>query len=125
MIFNNTIISIYLAAGIILFLLGLLIFRENPRQRVNIVTGFLLIFAAVGPTMAAFGLMLSAGDAAMAQLRLFKEIFLVWEFFFPQLVLFSLIFPQEHRVLKSYPHLIFFLYLPQVLHLILPTHLML
>ncbi|MDZ7292766.1 MAG: SpoIIE family protein phosphatase [candidate division KSB1 bacterium] len=111
---------IFLICGIILFLLGLLIFREDARQRLNRITAGMLFLAALGPLLAAFGLLLEdVGPQPGVNVDLLNRLFLVWEFFFPQLVLFSLVFPTEHPVLRTHPKLRVFLYIPQTLNLLL------
>jgi sigma-B regulation protein RsbU (phosphoserine phosphatase) len=111
---------VYLICGILLFLLGLLIFREDARQRLNRITGTMLFLAALGAILGAFGMLLEeAGPQPGVDVKLLQRLFLVWELFFPQLLLFSLIFPTEHPILKTHPNLPFFLYIPQALHLVL------
>ncbi len=111
---------IYLIGGIIIFLLGLLIFREDARQRLNRITAAMLFLVALGPILGAFGLLLQQVEPpANVDVDLLNRLFLVWEFFFPQLVLFSLVFPTEHPVLKKHPNLPFVLYIPQTLNLAL------
>jgi sigma-B regulation protein RsbU (phosphoserine phosphatase) len=80
----------------------------------------MLFLAALGPILGAFGLLLEeVGPRPGVNVELLHRLFLVWEFFFPQLVLFSLVFPTEHPVLRSYPKLPIVLYIPQALHLLL------
>jgi serine phosphatase RsbU (regulator of sigma subunit) len=111
---------VYLSCGILLFLLGLLIFREDARQRLNRITAAMLFLAALGPILGAFGILLDqVGPRPGVDIALLNRLYLVWEFFFPQLVLFSLVFPTEHPILKTHPNLPFFLYIPQALHLLL------
>ncbi|MDZ7364127.1 MAG: PP2C family protein-serine/threonine phosphatase [candidate division KSB1 bacterium] len=111
---------IYLIGGIIIFLLGLLIFREDARQRLNRITAAMLFLVALGPILGAFGLLLEQVEPpASVDVDLLNRLFLVWEFFFPQLVLFSLVFPTEHPVLQKHPNLPFVLYIPQTLNLAL------
>jgi len=111
---------IYLIGGIIVFLLGLLIFREDARQRLNRITAAMLFLVALGPILGAFGLLLEQVEPpANVDVDLLNRLFLVWEFFFPQLVLFSLVFPAEHPVLKKHPSLPVVLYIPQTLNLAL------
>jgi sigma-B regulation protein RsbU (phosphoserine phosphatase) len=111
---------IYLTCGILLFLLGLLIFREDARQRLNRITGTMLFLVALGPMLGAFGLLLEqVGPRPGMNVDLLNRLFLVWEFFFPQLVLFSLVFPTEHPVLKTHPNLPIVLFVPQAFHLLL------
>ncbi len=116
---SNLITIVYLISGVLLFLLGLLILRERPRQRVNWVTSAMLFFAAVGPIFAAFGLLLEQSPDAADGLAWLQRMFFVWEFFFPELLLFSLVFPREHRFLQSRPRLPLLLFLPQTLHVLL------
>ena len=111
---------IYLICGIVIFLLGLLIFREDARQRLNRITATMLFLAALAPLLGAFGLLLEqVKPQAGVDVSLLNRIFLVWEFFFPQLVLFSLVFPIAHPVLQNYPKLPVVLYIPQTLNLLL------
>jgi len=96
---------IYLTVGVLLSLIGILIFRENPSQRVNRATAVMIILAALAPIMGAFGLLINRMNGQLRlDLELFKRIFLIWEFFFPQLLYFSLIFPRARKYLKDYPH---------------------
>jgi len=83
---------IYLTVGVLLALIGILIFRESPSQRINRATAVMLILAALAPIMGAFGLLINKMNAQLKlDLQLFQRIFLIWEFFFPQLLYFSLI----------------------------------
>jgi len=108
---------IYLTVGVLLSLIGILIFRENPSQRVNRATAVMIILAALAPIMGAFGLLINRMNGQLRlDLELFKRIFLIWEFFFPQLLYFSLIFPRERKYLKDYPRVVYFLYLPHIFH---------
>ena len=85
-----TIIAVlYLTLGLIITLLGLIILKENFRQRVNRITGFMMFFAGAGPIFAAFGILLQLSPATAVDLGLFRKLFLIWEFFFPQMLLFS------------------------------------
>ncbi len=116
---SNQIPVVYLISGVLLFLLGLLILRERPRQRVNRVTSAMLFFAAVGPIFAAFGLLLEKTPEAVGGLGWLQRLFLIWEFFFPELLLFSLVFPREHRILQARPRLPLLIFLPQAWHFLL------
>jgi len=108
---------IYLTIGVLLSLIGILIFRENPSQRINRATAVMILLAALAPIMGAFGLLISRMNAQLKlDIELFKRIFLIWEFFFPQLLYFSLIFPRERKYLQDYPRVVYFLYLPHVFH---------
>jgi sigma-B regulation protein RsbU (phosphoserine phosphatase) len=110
---------IYLTFGIIIILLGLIILKENFRQRINRITGLMMFFAGTGPIFGAFGLLLQASPLNQFDLVLFRKIFLVWEFFFPQMLLFSFIFPQEIKWIKRHRYIPFLIYFPHVIHFLL------
>ena len=111
---------IYLTIGVLLFLLGLLILKENPYQRINRATAVMIFLAALAPIMGAFGILIENINAHLKlDLELYKRIFLVWEFFFPQLLYFSFIFPRETKIVKSIPRIIYFIYLPHIIHFII------
>ena len=108
----------YLICGIILLLLGIVIFKEDPRQRINRVTGVMMIFAGTGPIFGAFGLLLSQ-SVTQIDLEPFRKVFLIWEFFFPQMLLFSFIFPRESKWIKRHPWLPFLIFLPHLIHFVI------
>lgn len=111
---------IYLGIGVLLSLLGLLIFRENPSQRINRATAVMILLAALGPIMGAFGLLINKLNVQLKlDIELLRRIFLVWEFFFPQLLYFSLIFPRERKIIQDYPRIIYLLYLPHLFHFLI------
>jgi phosphoserine phosphatase RsbU/P len=109
----------YLTLGVLLLLLGLIILRENVRQRINRITGIMMALAGTGPVFAAFGLMVQNVSAAQINLALFRKLFLVWEFFFPQMFLFSLVYPREIRWVKKHPLILYAIFLPHVVHFLL------
>ena len=51
---NLYIAAFYMAGGVALFLLGLVILRENPRQRINRVTGTMMFLYMAGPLVVSF-----------------------------------------------------------------------
>ncbi|MBD3291178.1 SpoIIE family protein phosphatase [candidate division KSB1 bacterium] len=111
---------IYLTIGILILLLGVLIFRENPNRRINRVTGIMMFLAALAPIMGAFGLLIKNVSAASeVDLSILNRIYLIWEFFFPQLLLFSLIFPKENRFIRTHPKITLLIFLPHFLHFII------
>ncbi len=117
MIFPFLTSIIYLTIGVLLFLLGLLIYRENPTQRINRVTAVMIFLAAIAPIMGAFGLMIFKINAQLKlDLELLRRIFLLWELFFPQLLYFSLIFPEERKIVKSFPKIVYFIFIPHIFH---------
>lgn len=121
---------IYLVCGAVLFLLGFLIFREDSTRRLNRITAIMLFLAGLGPILGAFGLLLQqAGSPAEVDFTFLNRLYNIWEFFFPQLVLFSLVFPVEHHLLKAHPQLPVLLFVPHAFQLLLslalpdPSHL--
>jgi serine phosphatase RsbU (regulator of sigma subunit) len=121
MSFQVLVASIYLACGAILLFLGGVIIRENAKSQVNQVTSFMLFFAGLAPLLASLGTFISsAGEAdSFARSPFTHNIFYVWEFFFPFLLLFSLVFPQENPYLKRYPKFKYLIFTPHVFHIIL------
>ena len=89
--------TLNLCLGGLVFLLGLLILRENPRQRLNRVVALMLFFGGFGSILAAMSF-LSAGPvgqaAGQAQSSV-QNFSYLWEFFFPTLFLFASLFPEE------------------------------
>jgi serine phosphatase RsbU (regulator of sigma subunit) len=121
MLFINLLTVIYFACGLFLFLLAWLIVRENPRQKINRILSVLLFFAAIAPILAAFGFLLQNSPTINPESTTIQAIFFIWEFFFPQLFLFALVFPTQNKILKSHPRLYIFLYLPPAFHILLIT----
>ncbi len=110
---------LYLTLGLILLLLGLIIFKENFRQRINRVTGMMMFFAGMGPIFGAFGLLLVTSEASGINLEPFRRIFLVWEFFFPQMLLFSFYFPRVIPWVKRHRYITYLIFIPHVVHFLL------
>lgn len=119
MLFTNLLTIIYIACGLFLFLLAWLIVRENPRQTINRILSVLLFFAAIAPILAAFGFLIQKSPSINPASTTIQSIFFIWEFFFPQLFLFALVFPTQNKILKSHPRLYILLYLPPAFHLLL------
>ena len=120
MSFQVLVASIYLACGVILLFLGGVILRENPKNQVNRITAFMLFFAGLAPILASLGTFIGSASetGAVAQSPFTRNIFYVWEFFFPFLLLFALLFPQKHRYLVRYPKLRYLIFIPHVFHII-------
>jgi serine phosphatase RsbU (regulator of sigma subunit) len=110
--------GIYLACGIILFFLGVIILRENAQNRINRVTSLMLFFAGLGPLFGALGTILkSVGYSSILENSIFyQNIFYFWELFFPQLLLFSLLFPEEHPFIKKFSRLKYIIFIPHIFH---------
>jgi serine phosphatase RsbU (regulator of sigma subunit) len=106
----------YLTLGVILLLFGLIILRENPHQHINRVTGIMIMLAGTAPVFAAFGLMLQNVSAVQVDLNWFRKLFLIWEFFFPQMFLFATIYPRPVEWFRRHPLLQYAIFLPHVVH---------
>ena len=98
---NLLLSTLNLSLGGLVLLLGLVIFRENPGQRLNRLVALTLFFGGVGAMLAttAFvstraGAPANAGRAAADLLQNFSYL---WEFFFPTLFMFASVFPEERR----------------------------
>jgi sigma-B regulation protein RsbU (phosphoserine phosphatase) len=86
--------TLNLSLGGLVFLLGFLILRENPGQRLNRVVALMLFFGGLGAVFAALSFMASRGGTAAGPGTL-RDLSYVWEMFFPTLLLFASIFPAE------------------------------
>lgn len=112
--------TVYVSVGVLIFLFGLIVMREAPRQRLNIVTSLMLFLAGLGSILAASGRVLHAAQGSLVTNVPFVESFAyLWEFFFPALLLFSLLFPRERGVLARNPLIGPALFIPHVFHLLL------
>jgi serine phosphatase RsbU (regulator of sigma subunit) len=120
-------VGIFLAGGLLLMLLGMVIYQENPGRRLNRVTAAMLFFGGLGSLMGALGASLPStvaaemvdvpeGPVPFAGLR---QLAVLWEFFFPTLVYFSLVFPRESESIRRHPRIVWLLYLPYLFHLLL------
>jgi serine phosphatase RsbU (regulator of sigma subunit) len=110
----------FLLAGVTLFL-GVAIFLDAGRERLHRVTSLMLFFGGLGAILVGLGL---AARASTAEgIRLYAELAIyfapLWEFFFPALLVFALVFPTEHPWLKRIGWLPEFIFGPYVFHLLL------
>lgn len=108
----------YLLLGTVLWLLGTIIFRENPKNRVNRITGLMLFFGGLGPLLAAFGTALGTeGEiAAVGRPPAYYSLIYIWELFFPQLLLFAFVFPREHPWVARFRRAKYLIFAPHVFH---------
>ena len=91
--------TLNLSLGGLVFLLGFLILRENPGQRLNRVVALMLFFGGLGAVFAALTFMASRGGTAAAPGTL-RDLSYIWELFFPTLLLFASIFPEERAFVR-------------------------
>ncbi len=109
---------IYLACATLLFIIAFLIFREDPRKRINRITALMFGFAACGPLF--YGLGIFSGEVIPARSGIYNIVY-IWELFFPQLVFFALVFPKESRFYNRFKRLKYIIFVPHVFHLLLTT----
>ncbi len=91
--------TLNLSLGGLVFLLGFLILRENPGQRLNRVVALMLFFGGLGAVFAALSFMASRGGTTAAPGTL-RDLSYLWELFFPTLFLFASIFPEERAFVR-------------------------
>jgi sigma-B regulation protein RsbU (phosphoserine phosphatase) len=109
----------YLISGALMLFLGFVVLRENPRQRVNRATAGMLVFAGLGPILGAIsGLSTRSGEHPVVT-DLFAQFGFLWEFFFPCVLYFSLVFPSLHPILRKRPYLATLIFLPHAFHVLL------
>ncbi len=120
MSFSTIIAILYVFLGAILFLLGTIIFRENPRARVNRITGLMLFFAGLGPVFGAVGTAISPSTDAryLSSSPLYYNLFYFWELFFPQLIFFASVFPVLHAWYLRWRRLKYAIFIPHIFHII-------
>ena len=106
-----------LILGGMVFLLGLLILRENPRQRLNRVVMSMLFFGGLGSILAALTFLRPGGTTTRPVLA--QNFAYLWEFFFPTLFLLASIFPRERGFVRRFRAFPVLVYTPHVVHFVL------
>jgi len=122
--------TLNMCLGGLVFLLGILILRENPRQRLNRVVALMLFFGGLGSILTAMSL-LEAGPVGTAAgglaERSVQNVSYLWEFFFPTLFLFASLFPEERGFtrrgggvpwLRFVPNFEMLVYAPHAVHFV-------
>ncbi len=113
-------ILFFLTGGFLLFL-AITIIRDNIFNRLNRITGAMLFFVGLGPLFVALGWFIRQSVSASIDFEdstLFNLQFM-WEFFFPFLLLFSWIFPEDRIREFKHPRLRYMIFVPQILDLLL------
>ena len=115
--------TLNLVLGGMVFLLGFIILRENPRQKINMVVAAMLSFGGLGAILGALGLVATRSFATEGFLSatVYLNQVALWEFFFPALLVFALIYPQERRLSRRIPWLPLVLFVPHIFHTLLVT----
>lgn len=113
--------SFYFVCGIIIFFLAVAILRQSVRSIVNWSTALVLFFASFGPILGAMSFLLEQNPRTGTVLfkNLVTSFDYIWEFFFPSLVLFALVYPRRNRLWRYIKNFTFVLFLPHVFHLVM------
>lgn len=113
--------TLCVSLGALIILLGIAIFREDPRQRANRWAALMLTFGGLGALLV--GLSLSAGakqgQGVVVAADAVQYFSYLWEFFFPALLLFVLVFPREPRWFRRVPFFEILVFTPYLFHLLL------
>jgi sigma-B regulation protein RsbU (phosphoserine phosphatase) len=120
--------TLNLCLGGLVFLLGLVILRENPRQRLNRVVALMLFFGGFGSILATMSLVTTQHVAPAVAARnraLLSNLSPLWEFFFPTLFLFAAVFPEERAFTRRIPRFGTLVFAPHSFHLALGMALLL
>ncbi|MEQ1833268.1 MAG: GAF domain-containing SpoIIE family protein phosphatase [Candidatus Eisenbacteria bacterium] len=121
---SHLLATVNLVLGGLVFLLGFVILRENPRQRLNRVVSLMLFFGGFGAVLAALSLLVP-GKAGAAGLQ--TNVSYVWELFFPTAFLLASIFPEERSFARPFtlpggmktPSFVYTVYAPHAFHFML------
>src|SRR5512139_677319 len=116
---TNFVATLYLLVGALVFLLGFVILREAPGEKVNRATSLMLFSGGMGSVLGGIGLLLSGANvtAASSSNDLLRSFNYLWEFFFPSLLMFACVFPEERRFFKRIPFAAFWIFAPHLFHL--------
>jgi len=110
----------FLTGGFLIYL-AITFTRDNYNNRLNRVTGAMLFFAGLGPIFMALGSIIdpTAFNNANLEDSPIYNMHNIWEFFFPFLLLFSWIFPEDRLKNFRHPRLRYLIFIPYVMHLII------
>ncbi len=116
--------TVNLVLGGLVFLLGFVILRENPHQRLNRVVSMMLFFGGLGAVLAALTLLVPGkGEGAGLQ----SNVAYLWELFFPTAFLLASVFPEERAFARPFvlpggfksPNFVLLVYAPHAFHFML------
>src|SRR5512139_990114 len=117
---TSLILAVFLlVCGVVIFLLGLTLLRVGRASAPMRAAALMLFFAGLGPLLSASGMILqrSLSEGTVLFTTMLENFEYLWEFYFPSLLLFTLAFPRERRVLQRFPAIGALLFLPYILHL--------
>ena len=110
----------FLTGGFLVFI-AITITRDNFASLSNRAAGGTLFFAGLGPLALAIGYVIdtTASNPGAFQDTTFYSLYHVWEFFFPSLLVFSWLFPEDRLHHFRHPRVRYLVMVPQLLHLTL------
>jgi len=113
-------LAYFLTGGFLIFL-AITITRDNFTNRLNRVTGGMLLFAGLGPVFMAMGKVIgqSTTSGAFFVDSPVYNLYYIWELFYPFLLIFSWAFPVDRFRLFKHPRFQFMIFIPQIMHLVL------
>src|SRR5258705_2562873 len=112
---SNVIGTIYLLVAGLVFLLGFVILREAPRERLNRATALMLFFAGLGSVLGAIGFIIeSISGTRTGANDLLRSFNYLWELFFPSLLFVACGFPTENRLIRRVAFAALWVYAPHV-----------
>lgn len=113
-------LAFFLTGGFLIFL-AITVTRDNFASLLNRVTGAMLLTAGLGSVFMAIGAIVaqSVPDIATFKNSLLYRIHPIWEFFFPCLLIFSMLFPRDRLKEFGRSRLQLTIFMPQLVHLLL------
>jgi len=117
---SSFVASFYFVCGVIIFFLAVTILRHSGRNIVNWSTALVLFFAGFGPILGAMGVLLeqNISNGTVLFKSLVGSFDYIWEFFFPALVLFALVYPVRHRLWRFLRKWSYLLFVPHLFHVV-------
>ncbi|MEW5797262.1 MAG: hypothetical protein AB1772_13015, partial [Candidatus Zixiibacteriota bacterium] len=108
----------FLIGGFLVFM-AITVTRDNFASHANRAAGAMLFFAGVGPLALAIGyvVQITSADPAVFRSYTLYNLYHVWEFFFPALLVFSWLFPVDRMHRVRHHRLRYLVIVPQLIHL--------
>src|SRR5512145_445479 len=119
MSFSLFLSTFYLIVGVLILFFGVVILRDNPRSAVHRATALMLFSGALGTILGALGQLLEMREAAGQRIGLggtLRQFAYLWEFFFPSLLYFALVYPVQLNWVRRRQVLELALYVPHLFH---------
>lgn len=113
--------SFYFVSGIVILFLAVAILRQSTRSVINWATALVLFFASFGPLLGAMSYLLEQNlqEGTVLFKNLVQSFDYIWEFFFPSLVLFALVYPRRNRFWRYIRRFVWLLFVPHAFHLVM------